>query len=181
MLSSNIFLFNKSVQITSEVKETIKELFPLAPLHNPANLKGIELAEKLFANAKQFAIFDTSFHQTIPEKAYRYAIPKDIADKNNIRLYGFHGTSHKYVFEKSKELLENYSKVITVHLGNGCSISAIKDGECIDHSLGFGPNSGLIMGTRCGDIDLAVIFYLMHKLNLSESEVNSILQKKSGM
>ena len=174
--------FTNTTEITIPVKEKIKTLSSLAPLHNPANLEGIEVAEAIFPKAKQVAVFDTAFHQSIPEYAYKYAIPSDFADKHNIRLYGFHGTSHKYVSEKANEFLgKKESKIITIHLGNGCSMTAIKDGKSIDHSLGFSPVSGLIMGTRSGDIDPAIIFYLAEKFNYSLSEINTLLQKKSGM
>ena len=174
--------FSNTTEITEEVKQKIKALSSLAPLHNPANLEGIEVAETIFPNAKQVAVFDTAFHQTIPEEAYRYAIPREFSEKHNIRLYGFHGTSHKYVSEKAIEFLrKEHSKIITIHLGNGCSMTAIKDGKSIDHSLGFSPVSGLIMGTRSGDIDPAIIFYLADKYNYSLSEINTLLQKNSGM
>ncbi|MCK4561456.1 MAG: acetate kinase [Flavobacteriaceae bacterium] len=174
--------FSKTTLINQEVKDKIKELFALAPLHNPPNLVGIEVAEKIFPKAKQVAVFDTAFHQTIPETAYKYAIPNKFLDENQIRLYGFHGTSHKFVSEKANEFLNKKdSKIITIHLGNGCSISAIKNGKSIDHSLGFGPMNGLIMGTRSGDIDQSVIFYLVKSLGYSIDEVNTILQKESGM
>ncbi|NKQ39799.1 MAG: acetate kinase, partial [Methanosarcinales archaeon] len=174
--------FAKTTLINQEVKDKIKELFALAPLHNPTNLIGIEVAEKIFPKAKQVAVFDTAFHQTIPEVAYKYAIPNKFFDENQIRLYGFHGTSHKYVSEKANEYLnKSDSKIITIHLGNGCSMTAIKNGKSIDHSLGFGPMNGLIMGTRSGDIDQSVIFYLVKSLGYSIDEVNNILQKESGM
>lgn len=174
--------FSDTTEITEEVKEKIKALSSLAPLHNPANLEGIEVAEAIFSNAKQIAVFDTAFHQSIPEKAYIYAIPREFSEKHSIRLYGFHGTSHKYVSEKAIEYLgKTHSKIITIHLGNGCSMTAIKDGKSMDHSLGFSPVSGLIMGTRSGDIDPAIIFYLADKFNYSLSEINTLLQKKSGM
>ena len=174
--------FSETTEITEAVKEKIKSLSSLAPLHNPANLEGIEVAEAIFPNAKQVAVFDTAFHQTIPEKAYRYAIPREFSEKHNIRLYGFHGTSHKYVSEKAIAFLgKKHSKIISIHLGNGCSMTAIKDGKSIDHSLGFSPVSGLIMGTRSGDIDPAIIFYLAKKYNYSLNEINTLLQKKSGM
>ncbi len=174
--------FSKTTWINKEVKDKIKELFALAPLHNPPNLIGIEVAEKIFPNAKQVAVFDTAFHQTIPERAYKYAIPNKFLNENQIRLYGFHGTSHKFVSEKANEYLnKNDSKIITIHLGNGCSITAIENGKSIDHSLGFGPMNGLIMGTRSGDVDQSVIFYLVKSLGYSIDEVNTILQKESGM
>ena len=175
--------FSKTVLVNKEVKNNIKELFDLAPLHNPANLVGIEIAESIFAKAKQIAVFDTAFHQTMPREAYQYAISKTYLEKHNIRAYGFHGTSHKYVSEKAIAYLgkENSKKIITIHLGNGCSISAIKNGKSIENSLGFGPMNGLIMGTRSGDIDPSVIFFLMKKLHKTAQEVNNILNKESGM
>ncbi|GAB1858574.1 acetate kinase [Flavobacteriaceae bacterium MHTCC 0001] len=174
--------FSDTTEITTTVKEKIKSLSSLAPLHNPANLEGIEVAETIFPKAKQVAVFDTAFHQSIPEYAYKYAIPNEFLDEHSIRLYGFHGTSHKYVSEKAIAYLgKENSKIITIHLGNGCSITAIKDGKSIDHSLGFSPVTGLIMGTRSGDIDPAIIFYLAEKLKYSLKDINTILQKKSGM
>lgn len=174
--------FNKTTKITTSVKTKIKELFSLAPLHNPANLEGIEVAETVFPNAKQVAVFDTAFHQSIPEYAYKYAIPNELSEAHDIRLYGFHGTSHKFVSEKAIDYLgKQNSKIITIHLGNGCSITAIKDGKSIDHSMGLTPLNGLIMGTRSGDIDPSVIFHLAKKLDYSLDEVNNLLQKKSGM
>jgi len=174
--------FSSTVLVTKEVKDSIRELFDLAPLHNPANLTGIEIAETIFTSAKQIAIFDTAFHQTMPKEAYQYAIPNSYLDEHNIRAYGFHGTSHKYVSEKAIEYLGKKSKnIITIHLGNGCSMSAIKNGKSIENSLGFGPMNGLVMGTRSGDIDQSVIFFLMKKLNKSIEEVNNLLQKESGM
>lgn len=174
--------FSETTQITKAVKEKIKALSSLAPLHNPANLEGIEVAEDIFPKAKQVAVFDTAFHQSIPKHAYKYAIPSEFLDKHHIRLYGFHGTSHKYVSEKAIQFLEKpASKIITIHLGNGCSMTAIKDGKSIDHSLGFSPVSGLIMGTRSGDIDPSIIFHLAEKLGYSLKDINTILQKKSGM
>ena len=174
--------FSNTVIVTKEIKDSIRDLIDLAPLHNPANLTGIEIAETIFTSAKQIAIFDTAFHQTIPREAYQYAIPNSYLEEHKIRAYGFHGTSHKYVSKKAIEYLGVKSKkIITIHLGNGCSISAIKEGKSIDNSLGFGPMNGLIMGTRSGDIDQSVIFFLMKKLNKSIEEVNNILQKESGM
>lgn len=174
--------FTETVKITEEVKEKIKSLFPLAPLHNPANLKGIEVAEKLFNNATQVAVFDTSFFKTLPEYVYRYAIPKDKTDKTGIRLYGFHGISHKYVTRKAYEYLKDDSKkLITIHLGNGCSMTAVNKGEAVDHSLGYGPNDGLIMGTRCGSIDSSVVVTLQQQNNWSPEEVSNFLSKESGM
>ena len=174
--------FSSTMIITAAVKEKVKKLFPLAPLHNPPNFMGIEVAEKIFSKAKQVAVFDTAFHQTMPPVAYRMAIPNGFYDEHKIRAYGFHGTSHKYVSERASEYLNKKdSKIITVHLGNGCSMSAIKDGKCVDTSMGLGPMGGLIMGTRAGDIDQSVIFHLVNQLGYSLEEVNTILNKKSGM
>ncbi len=174
--------FSKTVVINEEVKGKIKELFSLAPLHNPHNFKGIEVSEKIFKRAKQIAVFDTAFFQSIPEVAFRYAIPEKFYVEHQIRTYGFHGTSHKYVSERAIEhLKKEHSKIITVHLGNGCSITAIKDGQSIEHSLGFGPMNGLVMGTRSGDIDQSVIFYMMDELGYSSQDVKRILQQESGM
>ncbi|MGZ9675552.1 acetate/propionate family kinase [Flavobacterium sp. GNP001] len=178
--------FTDTVQITDEVKEKIKQLFDLAPLHNPANLEGIAVAEEIFKSAQQIAVFDTAFHQTIPVVAHQYPIPKHLFTDSKIRLYGFHGTSHKYVSQKAIEYLKQNtnllgSKIITIHLGNGCSMTAIKDGKSIDHTLGFGPMNGLIMGTRSGDVDQSVIFYLVNTLGYSLDAVNTMLQKQSGM
>ncbi|GAA4799248.1 acetate kinase [Litoribaculum gwangyangense] len=174
--------FSKTTEVTKEVKEKIEALSSLAPLHNSANLEGIEVAEAIFTKAKQVAVFDTAFHQSIPEYAYNYAIPVDLTNKHHIRLYGFHGTSHKFVSEKAIEFLSlKSSKLISIHLGNGCSMTAIKNGKSMDHSLGFSPNNGLIMGTRSGDIDSSIIFYLVDKLGYSLNDISNILQKKSGM
>jgi acetate kinase len=173
--------FTNTVIINAEVKEKIKELFALAPLHNPANLEGIIVAEDIFTNATQIAVFDTAFHQTIPVVAHKYAIPNKLLVENNIRVYGFHGTSHKYVSERAIDYLENSSKIITIHLGNGCSMTAIKDGKSIDHSLGFAPSNGLIMGTRSGDIDQSIVFYMVNTLGYTLEAVNNLLLKESGM
>lgn len=173
--------FSDTTIITEEVKEKIKELSELAPLHNPAHLVGINVAEEIFATAKQVAVFDTAFHQTIPVEAHKYAIPNYLLTENKVRVYGFHGTSHKYVSEKAIDYLEKSSKIITIHLGNGCSMTAIKDGKSVDHTMGFSPANGLIMGTRAGDIDQSVIFYMIKNLGYSADEVNSILLKQSGM
>jgi len=176
-------VFTKTTLISKQVKEAINELSFLAPLHNPANFTGIEVAEKIFPKAKQVAVFDTAFHQTIPQVAHRYAIPNEFYEKEHIRLYGFHGTSHQYVATKAIKFInkEKESNIITIHLGNGCSMTAIKDGKSIDHSLGFGPMNGLIMGTRSGDIDQSVLLFLAQKLNYSIADISDLLQKKSGM
>lgn len=174
--------FSNTIVIDETVKKKIKELFSLAPLHNPPNLKGIEVAEEIFPQATQVAVFDTAFHQSIPSRASRYAIPNKFYEEEKIRMYGFHGTSHKYVSEKANNLFKNeQSKLISVHLGNGCSITAIKNGKSFDHSLGFGPVNGLIMGTRSGDIDQSVIFYLIEQLGYTAKEVSDVLHHKSGM
>ncbi|MDP3680205.1 MAG: acetate kinase [Flavobacterium sp.] len=178
--------FSNTVVITNEVKDKIRQLFDLAPLHNPANLEGINVAEEIFNSAQQVAVFDTAFHQTIPVVAHKYAVPNYLLTENKIRVYGFHGTSHKYVSENAIHYLKQNSqntgsKIITIHLGNGCSMTAIKDGKSIDHTLGFGPMNGLIMGTRSGDVDQSVIFYLVNTLGYSLEAVNTMLQKQSGM
>ena len=174
--------FTKTVVITEEVKAKVKELFPLAPLHNPANLIGVEVAEKVFPNATQIGVFDTAFHQSMPEVAYRYAIPNELYTEMGIRKYGFHGTSHKYVSEKAAEYLGNEkAKVITIHLGNGASMAAVDGGICKDTTMGMGPLNGLIMGTRSGDIDPSIIFFLMEQKGLSLAEVSKILNKESGI
>ncbi len=173
--------FSDTTIIDIKVKDKIKQLFELAPLHNPANLEGIIVAEDIFDSAIQVAVFDTAFHQTIPVVAHKYALPNYLLTENKIRVYGFHGTSHKYVSEKAIHFLEKSSKIITIHLGNGCSMSAIKDGKSIDTTLGFGPMNGLIMGTRSGDVDQSVIFYMVNSLGYSLADVNTMLQKQSGM
>lgn len=174
--------FSETTIITREVKDKIGDLSQLAPLHNPHNLEGILIAEELFPNAKQVAVFDTAFHQTIPLKARKYAIPDELYTKHGIQLYGFHGTSHKYVTEKAISFLDKkVAKMISIHLGNGCSITAVHNGKSMDHSLGFAPSNGLIMGSRSGDIDHSMIFYLVESLGYSLREVNDLLNKKSGM
>lgn len=173
--------FSDTTIIDQEVKDKIEELFALVPLHNPAHLLGINVAEEIFAKAKQVAVFDTAFHQTIPVVAHKFAIPDHFYNENKIRVYGFHGISHKYVSEKAIEYLDKSANLISIHLGNGCSITAIKDGKSIDHSMGFSPSNGLLMGTRSGDIDHSLIFYLIDTLGYSSQEVNDILLKKSGM
>lgn len=175
--------FTASTLIDESVKAEIKELFSLAPLHNPANLQGIEVAETVFSSAKQYAIFDTAFHTTLPEEAYRFAIPEELYQKYGTRVYGFHGTSHRYVSNQAIDYLglkNKDSKIITIHLGNGCSISAIKNGKSIDTSMGLGPLSGLIMGTRSGDIDPSVIFYLLEQ-GYEIEQIKTLLNKQSGM
>ncbi len=174
--------FSKTTLITKKVKVKIKELSVLAPLHNPHNLEGILLAEQLFPHAKQIAVFDTAFHKTMPVKAKKYALPNELFTRHGMQVYGFHGISHKYVSEKAIAYLKlDRSKLITIHLGNGCSMTAVKDGKSIDHSMGFTPSTGLIMGSRSGDIDHSLIFYLVNTLGHSLDHVNQMLTKKSGM
>ncbi|RZM10069.1 MAG: acetate kinase, partial [Pedobacter sp.] len=174
--------FSGATLITEEVKSKIKNLFSLAPLHNPVNYTCIEVAEQTFEKAAQVAVFDTAFHQTIPEQAYRYAIPESYYKEQGIRVYGFHGTSHKYVSEQANQWLDrNDTNLISIHLGNGCSITAIKDGKSIDTSMGFGPLSGLIMGTRSGDIDPSVIFHLMEHAGYTLAQLSTLLNKQSGL
>jgi len=174
--------FSSTTLINQKVIKEIKKNINLAPLHNPHNLEGILLAEKLFPSAKQIAVFDTAFHQTIPVKAKKYAIPNEFYDEHGIQVYGFHGTSHKYVSERAIDYLHlKESKIITIHLGNGCSMTAIENGQSVDHSLGFSPSNGLIMGSRSGDIDHSIIFYLVNTLNYTLEAVNNLLTKQSGM
>ena len=175
--------FNSSRLIDKEVVDGIEKLCELAPLHNPANLLGIKAIEKLLPGTVQVAVFDTSFHQTMPNYAYMYAIPYEYYTKYKIRRYGFHGTSHKFVAKKACDLAGldfEKSKIITCHLGNGGSITAIKDGKSIDTSMGFTPLEGIIMGTRSGDIDAGIVTYIQEKEGLNAAEINAILNKKSG-
>ena len=176
--------FSQPTVITPEVKETIKSLIPLAPLHNPANLTGIEVAMALFPQAIQVAVFDTAFHQSMPPKAYRYAIPNWLYEEHAIRVYGFHGTSHRYVTKQAIAHLGQAAastNLITAHLGNGCSITAVRGGKSVDTSMGFSPLAGLIMGTRSGDIDPAVPYYLGTSLDMSFAEIDKLLNKQSGL
>lgn len=175
--------FVQTQVITQAVKDAIQSLIPLAPLHNPPNLVGIEAAEKSFPAATQVAVFDTSFHHTIPERAFRYAIPEKFYTEDGIRVYGFHGTSHKYVYDEAKKYLDNPQlKAITIHLGNGSSMTAIdQNGHSIDTSLGFGPLCGLIMGTRSGDVDPSIIFHMAEEMEMTLSQIKNMLYKESGM
>jgi len=175
--------FSESKLIDSDVIEKIEKLCELAPLHNPANLLGIRAIETLLPGMKQVAVFDTSFHQTMPNYAYMYPLPYEYYKKYKIRRYGFHGTSHQFVAKKGCLLTGldyNTSKIITCHLGNGGSITSIKNGKSIDTSMGFTPLEGIIMGTRCGDIDPGIITFIQEREGLSASEMNKILNKKSG-
>lgn len=175
--------FTESCIVTEEVKKVVAECADLGPLHNPANLMGIEACEELMPGVKNVAVFDTAFHQTMPPKAYMYPLPYEYYEKYNVRRYGFHGTSHRYVSKRAIEMLGNpeHSRVITCHLGNGSSIAAVKDGKCIDTSMGLTPLAGFEMGTRCGDIDPAIVPYLMKKENLTPDEIDTIMNKKSGL
>ncbi len=174
--------FSGTVLVNESVKEQIRKYIPMAPLHNPHNLAGIEIAEKLFPDIPQFAVFDTAFHQSMPEMAHKYALPDALYQDHGIRAYGFHGTSHAYVSKKAIEFAGPPTEnIVSMHLGNGCSITAIKNGKSIDHSLGFAPSNGLIMGTRSGDIDHAIIFYLHRELGYELSDIQSLLDNESGM
>lgn len=174
--------FNESVVIDDDVMEAINSTVELAPLHNPANILGIEACQELMPGTPMVAVFDTAFHQTIEPVNYIYALPYEFYEKHKIRRYGFHGTSHKYVSQRAAEILgKETANVITCHLGNGSSISAVKDGVCIDTSMGFTPLEGVVMGTRCGDIDPAIIPFLGKKEGLSYDEIDSIMNKKSGV
>jgi len=176
--------FSDSVFITKEVKDTIRNLFELAPLHNPPNLVGIEAMERLLPGVGQVAVFDTAFHQTMPPYAYLYGLPYEYYEKYKIRKYGFHGTSHKYVAQRAGEILGKpweKLKMISCHLGNGASITAIKDGKSQENTMGFTPLEGLIMGTRSGDIDPAIVSFIIEKEKISIADVNNILNKQSGV
>ena len=176
--------FKSSTVINSEVVSAIEENSPLAPLHNPPNLTGIKVARSLFSDAPQVAVFDTAFHQSIPKEAYLYAVPYELYEKHKVRRYGFHGTSHHYVAQEGavylKQPLERLN-LITVHLGNGASMAAVKNGKCIDTSMGMTPLEGLVMGTRSGDIDPALPFFLSKNLDLSIDDIDDLLNKKSGL
>lgn len=176
--------FAKSVVIDDEVIEAIKECNDLAPLHNPANLIGVDSCKTLMPNVPMVAVFDTAFHQTMPEKAYLYGIPYEYYEKYKVRRYGFHGTSHDYVSKRTAEFLgKNIEdmKIIVCHIGNGASISAVKNGKCVDTSMGLTPLEGLIMGTRSGDLDPAIVEFICNKEGISVSEMLTILNKKSGV
>ena len=174
-------IFKNSVLVTDTVVDQIENLAELAPLHNHAHVLGIKAVQKLLPNVPQTVVFDTAFHQTMPKEAYLYALPLEQYTKYKIRRYGFHGTSHAYVSAKAAELIGKKGKIITCHLGNGASISAVDNGICLDTSMGFTPLAGLIMGTRCGDIDPYIPLYICKSQNKTPDEVNEILNKKSGM
>jgi acetate kinase len=177
-------LFRRPAVIDDDVVEAIRDLIPLAPLHNPSNLLGIEAARKRFRGIPQVAVFDTAFHQTIPAEAYHYAIPAEIYRRHRVRRYGFHGTSHAFVSREAARYLGRSLaelNLITLHLGNGASAAAIRGGACIDTSMGMTPLEGLVMGTRCGDLDPAVPFYLIRQLGLPPDKVENLLNKESGL
>ncbi|WP_312281498.1 acetate kinase [Oscillibacter sp.] len=176
--------FNKSVVITEEVMKAVEDCIPLAPLHNPANITGIRACEKAMPGVPMAAVFDTAFHQTMPAKAFTYALPYDYYKTDKVRRYGFHGTSHMYVSARAAEMLDKPAaelKIITCHLGNGSSVTAVDGGKSVDTSMGFTPVAGLPMGTRVGDIDAGILQYLMNKYKLSIDEMLDILNKKSGV
>ena len=174
--------FDKTVVATEEVIAKIDELSSLAPLHNPAAIVGIRAAEAVVPNPIQTVVFDTAFHQTMPEENYLYALPYEWCTEYKIRRYGAHGTSHKFVALRANELLgRNDTKLITCHIGNGASISAVVNGKCINTSMGLTPNAGLIMGSRCGDIDATIVPYMIEKTGLTPREMDTVLNKKSGL
>lgn len=176
--------FGHPTLITDEVVAKIRDCIELAPLHNPANLAGIEACKELLPGTKQVAIFDTAFHQTLPEYAYIYGLPYEYYEKYNLRKFGFHGTSHHYVAHEAARLLKKplkKLKIITCHLGNGCSITAVKNGKSVDTSMGFTPLEGAVMGTRCGDIDPASVIFLADKEKISLDQIDKVLNYKSGL
>jgi acetate kinase len=176
--------YHQAVVIDDEVIDDIRSLSTLAPLHNPVNLKAIEAIASKLPSANQVAVFDTAFHQTIPPQAYTYALPLELQEKHHVRRYGFHGSSHKYLTHRAADALGKRGEevnLITVHLGNGASITAIKEGKSIDTSMGFTPLEGLVMGTRSGDIDSAIIFWLHNNLDMSYEDIKKMLNKQSGL
>ncbi len=177
-------IFADSVVIDEKVMEALNDCIELAPLHNPANIIGIKACEKAMPGKTQVAVFDTAFHQQMPQKAFMYGLPYEMYTKHKIRRYGFHGTSHKFVAQRAAEILGKpieELKLITCHLGNGSSVSAVKNGHSVDTSMGFTPLAGVLMGTRSGDIDPAIVTFLMEKENMTMQEVNDFLNKKSGV
>ena len=176
--------FNKSVRLTPEVMEAFAACNDLAPLHNPANIKGVNAVSALLPTIPQVGVFDTAFHQTMPDYAYMYALPYDLYKEHGVRRYGFHGTSHRYVSQRVCEFLgvkPEETKIITCHIGNGASIAAVKNGKCVDTSMGLTPLEGLIMGTRSGDIDAGAVTFLMDKLHLDTKGIANLLNKQSGL
>ena len=177
-------VFSGSVVIDEKVMDAIRDCIPLAPLHNPANIIGIEACQKAMPGTPQVAVFDTAFHQQMPAKAYMYALPYECYTEYKVRRYGFHGTSHKYVAQQAAKMLGKpleELKIITAHLGNGSSVSAVMNGHSVDTSMGFTPLAGVAMGTRCGDIDPAIVTYLMDKMGLDAKGVDSLMNKQSGV
>ena len=176
--------FSESVLLTQEVLDAFTACNDLAPLHNPANLKGVNAVSAILPDVPQIGVFDTAFHQTMPDYAYMYAVPYELYEKYGVRRYGFHGTSHRYVSKRVCEFLgvqPEGKKIITCHIGNGGSVSAIKDGKCMDTSMGLTPLEGLMMGTRSGDIDAGAVTFIMDKENLDANGVSNLLNKKSGV
>ncbi len=176
--------FSGSVLITDEVKEMVRECYPLAPLHNPANMTGVEAIDALMPGVPQVGVFDTAFHQTMPPKAYMYALPYKYYEEDGLRRYGFHGTSHRYVSQRVCEILgvdPAKQRIITCHIGNGGSITAIVGGKSVDTSMGLTPTEGLMMGTRCGDVDPGALTYLMERHGLSDADIQKIINKESGV
>lgn len=176
--------FASSVLINQEVLDKVIECSDLAPLHNPANLKGINAMENLIPGIPQVAVFDTAFHQTMPEKAYMYGLPYEAYEKYGIRRYGFHGTSHRYVSKRACDILGvkyEEQKIITAHVGNGGSIAAVMNGKCVDTSMGLTPTEGLLMGTRCGDVDPGALTFLVEKEHLDAAGLSNLINKKSGV
>ncbi|WBF65947.1 acetate kinase [Desulfovibrio subterraneus] len=174
----------KSIKIDEWAKDVIREYFPLGPLHNPANLAGIEVAEELFPGVPSVGVFDTEFHQTMPQKAFLYPLPYSMYEDLQVRRYGFHGTSHRYVTKQAAKFLGkpvDELNIITCHLGNGCSMCAIKNGKCVDTTMGLTPLEGLMMGTRCGDIDPAIVPFVMEKTGISAAEMDTVMNKQSGL
>jgi acetate kinase len=177
-------VYSDTVLVTPKVKETIREFFPLGPLHNPPNLMGIEVAQEFFPAAPQVAVFDTAFHQTMPPKAYLYAVPYEWYTKYRLRKYGFHGTSHKFIAQETAEYLGQplaKTSLISIHLGNGCSMAAIHDGKCVDTTMGVTPLEGLMMGTRSGDLDPAALEYVMGQTGMDIHQMTNALNKQSGL
>ncbi len=176
--------FNKSVRLTPEVMEAFAECNDLAPLHNPANIKGVNAVKALLPDIPQVGVFDTAFHQTMPDYAYMYALPYKLYKEYGVRRYGFHGTSHRYVSQRVCEFLgckPEEKRIITCHIGNGASVAAVKYGKCVDTSMGLTPLEGLIMGTRSGNIDAGAVIFLMNKFNLDTKGISDLLNKKSGL
>ena len=176
--------FNKSAILTPEIMEVFEACNDLAPLHNPANIKGVNAVKALLPEIKQVGVFDTAFHQTMPDYAYMYALPYELYEKYGVRRYGFHGTSHRYVSQRVCEFLDidpEKSRIITCHIGNGASIAAVKYGKCVDTSMGLTPLEGLVMGTRSGDIDAGAVTFIMDKLNLDTKGMSNLLNKQSGL